>query len=411
VALLYILLVVGVGLTYSKNQSIPRPPTTEKPPGTKPAERPALGNEAAVSPIPGTSTIAPSITGRDPRASTGFIAFVSQRGRRREIFCMKPDGSCLRSLTNRLSSAFAFTWSPDGTKLLFRGGGVGDIYVVDRDGSNLRKILDLGEIVPDFPGVQSFQLDVQGTWLPDSRTIAVCAGSWPSSSNVYLIEVASLTRTTLCLAKAAWNPVWSPDGTRIAFKTFSSAGQQIRLADAKGARQVPVCAECDLQAGPLWLPDGKRFIFIKRGAWSQGKRNNKLCTKNVHDGEFTEADFSWDVTRGMAASPDGRKFAFSPEGDSRIHILHLAGNVWQPEATIENAGYPTWSPDGTSVAFVSSEDDQICLANVDGTGRVRIAPTPKDAASVGSKSSDGSDASAGDKQSPKWSPPQAPSDN
>jgi len=329
---------------------------------------------------------------------------------------MRPDGTGQRSLSNQFTDAFAPVWSPDGTRILFRAGDAGDFYAVDRDGSNLRKVLDLGEVALDFPGTQSFRLNAHASWLPDGKTIAICASSWPGASNIYLVEVASLKRTTLSLAKAAWSLAWSPDGMRIAFMTFNAAGQrnhqpfQVWLADGKGAQQVPISDECEVQSGPVWLPDGKRLVFVQHGAWSNGRQNNQLCMKNVEDGQLTETEFSWDVD-DIVVSPDGQKIAFSPiHSDSPIFIFQLTGAVWRQEVTIENGGYPSWSPDGTSLAFVSSEDRQIWLVNADGTGRVKLNPIPERAAPVGPESSGGAAALDTDKERPKWSPTQVPKD-
>ena len=343
----------------------------------------------------------------DPRASSGLIAFVARNGKKREIFTMRPDGSYQNSLSSQLQDAFAPVWSLDGAQILFRGGGAGDFYVVESDGSNSRKVLDLAQVSPDFPGVQPFRLNAEGRWLPDGKTIAVCAGSWPDASHIYLVELPDLKRSTMPITGAAWQPAWSPDGTKIAFKTFSQATQkthpfQIWLLDVKTSNQLPVSRECDIQAGPLWLPDGKRIVFIEHGGRSNGRQNNKLCMKNVENGEYTETDFSWDVAQ-IVVSSDGQNIAFSPRG-SPIYLYQLAGNGWQQKAVIDNGGYPTWSPDGTSLAFVSSADHQIWLAHADGTGLVRIRPTSGQVSPRGTDTSGQPDSLDSAKERPEWSP-------
>ncbi len=342
----------------------------------------ARSPNAPTAPIPGNNTAALSLAGRDPRTSTGLIAFVSEEGRQRALFHMKPNGGDVRNLTDQLSPVFAPVWSPDGTKLLFRGDREGNFYIIEKDGKNPKKILDCHEVAGDFHQSPSSRLNAAGSWLPDSKTVAVCAGSWPDSSKVYLITLAGLERTSLPLAKAVWHPVWSSDGTRIAFKTFNSTTGsrshpfQVWVADTKGTQKAAVSGECDVQAGPLWLPDCNKLVFVKHGAWTNGRQDNKLCLKNMDNGDLSETDFAWDVAT-LVASPDGQKIAFSPK-DSPVHVyvFLLSGTIWRQVAIIENGRSPCWSPDSNAIAFVSSEDQQIWLANTDGTGQVQLTSTP-----------------------------------
>jgi Tol biopolymer transport system component len=100
---------------------------------------------------------------------------------------VRPDGSNLHWVTPGLGGRSP-SWSPDGSKIAFgvssfyRGSGRADVYVVDADGSHLKRL----------------------NWTPDT--------------------------------KLAWAPVWSPDGVRVLFQsgtlvTVNSDGScPIRLA-------------------------------------------------------------------------------------------------------------------------------------------------------------------------------------
>ena len=207
----------------------------------EPSSADLLAPSAPVATDPGSKTTAPLPelrTGKDPRKSGGLIAFEASRGGRKDVYSMRPDGTCLRSLTDQLESASVPRWSPNGTRILCRGqfAGASGFYVINMDGGKMQKVLDRDEIAVDFPGAEPLGLNDSASWLPDSKTVAVCAGVWPKSSHVYLIDTESLERTTLTLAKAAWTPAWSPDGTRIVFETFNSpASFQLWLADRNGA--------------------------------------------------------------------------------------------------------------------------------------------------------------------------------
>ena len=73
------------------------------------------------------------------------IAFVSNRaGLTTDIYVMNADGSDVRRLTTMLSSKLAPAWSPDGSHVAFTSlaSGVGELWVVDPDGSNLTQLTD-----------------------------------------------------------------------------------------------------------------------------------------------------------------------------------------------------------------------------------------------------------------------------
>jgi len=105
-------------------------------------------------------------------------------------------------------------WSPDGSRIAFedRGG----IIVMNRDGSDQRVLVES----PDGPGAPA--------WSPDGSEIAYVTtpenqvvGQGCCSLEVWVIRVDGSKDTRLyhspCCIGGDEYPVWSPDGSRIAF--------------------------------------------------------------------------------------------------------------------------------------------------------------------------------------------------
>ena len=74
------------------------------------------------------------------------IAFISTRSGTHEIYMIKPDGGEQTRLTNDKSGYHNPKWAPDGDKLIFHsdepidGVDFGSIFVMDKDGANLKRL-------------------------------------------------------------------------------------------------------------------------------------------------------------------------------------------------------------------------------------------------------------------------------
>lgn len=112
----------------------------------------------------------------------------------------------------------AIAWSPDGSQILFDDyrGGRGRIIVMNRDGSDQHVLVDN----PEGPGAPA--------WSPDGTEIAyvttpgeTVGGQGHYSLEVWVIGVDGSNNTRLYLSQCCIGggeyPVWSPDGSRIAF--------------------------------------------------------------------------------------------------------------------------------------------------------------------------------------------------
>jgi Tol biopolymer transport system component len=129
-----------------------------------------------------------------------------------------------------LESVSSPSWSPDGSQLVFSGssGGITDLYVVNADGTGLRRLTD------DKFG------DLQPQWSPDGRTIAFASDR--DSASFAVLRFLPLRITLLDLATGAitvipgqaglnLNPQWAPDGRSIAYVSDRTGVANVFLYD------------------------------------------------------------------------------------------------------------------------------------------------------------------------------------
>ncbi len=157
-------------------------------------------------------------------------------------------------------------------------------------------------------------------------------------------------------------PVWSPDRQKILFS--SDQGLHVMNADGSG-RQI--LAPGEGFHSYRWSRDGGRIVY--------------QVTTDTGEDIFEElwvmqADGSGKLRLAPNASspswsPDGSRIAY--ENEQRIRVIGSDGSGDTP-VTPEtvSAFQPAWSPDGTQIAFVTLGDNEIFVMNPDGSGAVNL---------------------------------------
>ena len=170
-----------------------------------------------------------------PAVFNGRIAFASTRDSEAfDIYTINPNGSFPLRLTDDESGSNEFqtydfdpAWSPDGSKLAFvsnREGGSFEIFTMNADGSNVQRLTD------------NAIEEGQPKWSPDGTKIAFTRGGGcailttrkfvPSDDSpcvpyIYVMNADGTNQVKVSQGEnEAW-PVWSPDGTKLAFGTVN----------------------------------------------------------------------------------------------------------------------------------------------------------------------------------------------
>jgi len=147
----------------------------------------------------------------------------------------------------------------------------------------------------------------------------------------------------------AYSPVFSPDGTKVAYLTQPAerAPKSIFVANADGTGAHNVTGDTAIITSPLgapvWSPDGARIAF----ASTSDDGTNRIYTVGA-DGSGLTAITGPDASREAPA--------FSPDG-SRLLYLHRAATILNPDDPSERVEIPagfadcaaTWAPDATEI--------------------------------------------------------------
>jgi TolB protein len=154
------------------------------------------------------------------------LAFTSSRDGHHEIYVINRDGSNLRRLTNHKLDNLMPAWSPSGQQIVFVSGRGGDaqLYLMGADGTGLEH-LNCGESHCDHP-----------SWSGAVNKIAYTCGTNAAGYNVCLLDMA--TRQIIKLTDGPGSneqPTFAPNGRHIVFNTTRWGKKQLAMVDLKGS--------------------------------------------------------------------------------------------------------------------------------------------------------------------------------
>src|SRR5581483_3482138 len=129
-------------------------------------------------------------------------------------------------------------WSPDGTKICFsstRGGGAAQLYVMNRDGSNVRQLtkdrwISTTESYADRP-----------TWSPAPYNEIAYTGRTGPGNDIKVLDMATRQLRQLTFGEGSnESPSWSANGRHLAFMSTRAGKSQIftMARDGKNLRQL-----------------------------------------------------------------------------------------------------------------------------------------------------------------------------
>jgi hypothetical protein len=169
-----------------------------------------------------------------------------------DIAVMNADGTSQVNLTNGIGRNASPAWSPDGSRLAFtsnRDSELPQLFTMRSDGSDVTRVTDGSALYP--------------AWAPAGDRIAF-SGQSDGKGGIFLIrpDGTDLVRLTTAILYD-YSPVWSPDGTRIAFHRMwmKNTDGDIFVMKADGSDITKVTHFTGIT--PAWSPDGSKIVYRK----------------------------------------------------------------------------------------------------------------------------------------------------
>lgn len=257
-------------------------------------------------------------------------------------------------------------------RLLFTSyaGGGSQLLSMKSDGSDVRMFFP----PPGGGGGGGVDLDRKR-----GRLVFSAGGGTTAAVYIYFLAKGTGTRLTTP-GDSSWNlqPVWSPDGKRIAYASNRDGDFEIYVMNANGSA-VSQLTDNDTQDDlPSWSPDGRRLTFV-----SDRDGNAEVYVMNADGSRQVNLTnhLASDSPSSHAWSPDGSRILFISDrnsggsGATALYVMTSDGSgVICLADTLSPVG-PTWSPDGGQVAFTgfpAFPQTDLFVMNLDGTGLANL---------------------------------------
>ena len=313
----------------------------------------------------------------------GAIAYVSDRDGDLEIYITDPTGDTTIQFSNNSGDDYSPVWSPETATLAYvssRPGGLA-LFVENFDHSSIIRLSDtLASSIWNEPQVQSFDTL---TWSPTgqigygSNRCAANCGSPPcpepslsySGSSEWEVKKKmqnAIDKYTKCLSDWWDGQLYTTD---------------IYAIDSQGGGEEYITFDQNLYVhGPSFSPRNGKFAAavtnfdstgIERDIYlfdKDGRKNTPLIT-----GSSDDHSPSW--------SPDGSKIAFVSlrDGNPEIYVINRDGkNLRRLTHNPAHDEFPVWSPDGEMIAFASNRDgnEEIYIMSLKDQTLVNISNNP-----------------------------------
>ncbi|HUE89734.1 MAG TPA: CehA/McbA family metallohydrolase [Vicinamibacterales bacterium] len=265
------------------------------------------------------------------------------------------------------STPWAPAWAPDGRSIAVAMSG--SIWRID-PATGVADELTAGAGYHAMPN-----------WSPDGRFIVFTADDGGRTIQLQVLDVASGKTWALTSDEFVYmDPVFSPDGTRLAYVSTKPngyfnvfvrsiangqwAGNEVAVTrDNRFGRDRLYFGDVDVNITPAWMPDSKELLIVSNKDVALGSGNVlrvPAVAGGIDQGRTVLAEQTLYRAR-PDVSIDGRRFIYSGTRGSADQFSNLyvqpttpGGEPYKLTFFSHDAFHPRWSPDGEWIAFITN---------------------------------------------------------
>ena len=215
--------------------------------------------------------------------------------------------------------------------------------------------------------VSSKEPIISPVWSPDGSKIAYV--SFEKKKPIIYVQSLSGQRTVLASFKGNNSaPAWSPDGTKLAIVLTYAANSQVYTINADGTDLKPLTKSSAIDTEPTWSPDANWIYFSSdRGGKPQ------IYKVSSSGGEVRRVTFEGGYNLSPRISPDGKLLAMvrNDGGKFRVALQDLTSGQVQVLSDGAQDESPSFAPNGRVLLYATRVAGHGALAAVSADGRVK----------------------------------------
>lgn len=283
------------------------------------------------------------------------VFFLSDRDGATNVWSFHVGTGALSQVT-RFADAEVKSLAGGGGALVFEQDGW--IHTLDPASGNARRLVI--NVRGDFPWAAPRWVDVGGNIASASLSPSGQRALMEARGEIFTVplEHGSARNLTRSAGAADRAPVWSPDGTRVAWFSDDGGGYRLLIADQEGLREPRslFIGDSKMAWTPAWSPDGARIAFVDD--------LSRVRVVEVESGAIRTVDTDGTTTNrggmGPTWSPDSRWLAYArsfPNQFRRIVVWSVESGEARPATDpMADAHSPAWDRDGRHLWFLASTD-------------------------------------------------------